>query len=46
MIYLDKETKEVGAVKEVVDREAQMVANQKEIAEGIKNECLLRLSEA
>ncbi len=39
MIRLDKESKEVEAVQVVVDREAQIVFSQKEVAEGIKNEC-------
>jgi hypothetical protein len=46
MIRLDKESKEVEAVKEVVDREAQVVAEQKSVAEGIMAECKERLSEA
>lgn len=46
MITLDKESKEVEAIKEVVDREAQIVAQQKEIAEVIKDECQTRLAEA
>lgn len=46
MIYLDKESKEVEAVKAIVDQEAKVVFEQKEVAEGIKNECMARLSEA
>ena len=46
MIHLDKEGKEVEAIKEVVDRDAQVVAVQKAEAEVIKNECESRLSEA
>jgi len=46
MVFLDKETKEVEAVKAIVDQEAQVVFAQKEVAEGIKNECMMRLSQA
>ncbi len=46
MVNLDKETREVDAIRAVVDKEAQAVYEQKEIAEGIKNECQARLSEA
>lgn len=46
MVNLDRETKEVESIKAVVDIEAQAVYEQKEIAEGIKNECQERLSEA
>jgi hypothetical protein len=39
MVKLDFETKEIEKIKAVVDQEAQVVYEQKEVAEGIKNEC-------
>ena len=43
---LDKESKEVFAVKEVVDKETEEAEAEKSIADGIKDECQKKLAYA
>jgi len=46
MKLLEREAKDVGQIEYAVGLEAKTVAEQKSIAEGIKNECEARLQEA
>jgi len=46
LVKLDAETKEVDKVKVVVEQESAIVAQQKEAASAIKEECESRLAEA
>jgi dynein heavy chain len=46
LVKLEKETKEVEAVKEIVEIEEMEVQKEKDIVESIKNDCQSRLDEA